>query len=100
MIGLKNAINKKEIPDHENPNKMVDIVEKVLDFKKQKKGKGLKILISKRLLQRLLIPLTQIKASNRSENLLNEMRQIIYSLYLEKEITRKGYNNIIYSIKL
>ena len=79
---------------------MVDIAEKVLDFKKQKKGKGLKILISKRLLQRLLIPLTQIKASNRSENLLNEMRQIIYSLYLEKEITRKGYNNIMYSIKL
>ena len=79
---------------------MVDTAEKVLDFKKQKKGKGLKILISKRLLQRLLIPLTQIKASNRSENLLNEMRQIIYSLYLEKEITRKGYNNIMYSIKL
>ena len=100
MIGLKNAINKKEIPDHENPNKMVDIAEKVLDFKKQKKGKGLKILISKRLLQRLLIPLTQIKASNRSENLLNEMRQIIYSLYLEKEITRNRYNNIMYSIKL
>ena len=100
MIGLKNGINKKEIPDHENPNKTVDIVEKVLDFNRQKKGEGLKILTCKRLLQRLLIPLTQIKASNRSENLLNEMRQIIYSLHLEKENTKKGYNNIMYSIKL
>ena len=100
LIGLKNGINKKEIPDHENPNKTVDIVEKVLDFNRQKKGEGLKILTCKRLLQRLLIPLTQIKVSNRSENLLNEMRQIIYSLHLEKENTKKGYNNIMYSIKL
>ena len=49
--------------------------------------------------QRLPIPLTQVKASNTSENLLNEILQIIYSLYREKEVTKKVYNNIMNSIK-
>ena len=49
--------------------------------------------------QRLSIPLAQVKASNTSENLLNEIRQIIYSLYREKEVTKKVYNNIINSMK-
>ena len=42
----------------------------------------------------------QVKAGNTSENLLNEMRQIIYSLYQAKEITKKVYNNIMNSIKI
>ena len=42
------------------------------------------------MLQRLLIALAQVKAGNTSENLLNEIRQIIYALYREKEITRKS----------
>ena len=61
MIGLRNAINKKEICEHKNPNKLVNIVQKILDFNKRQKGKGLKILTFKQLLQRLLIPLAQIK---------------------------------------
>ena len=52
------------------------------------------------MLQRLPIALAQVKASNTSENLLNEMRQIIYSLYRENEITKKVNNNIMNSIKL
>ena len=52
------------------------------------------------MLQRLLIALAQVKAGNTSENLLNQIRQIIYSLYQEKEITKKVYNNIMNSIKL
>ena len=52
------------------------------------------------MLQRLPIALVQVKAGNISENLLNEIRQIIYSLYRTKKITKKGYNNIINSIKL
>ena len=52
------------------------------------------------MLQGLPIALAQVKAGNTSENLLNEIRQIIYSLYLEKEITKKVYNNILDSIKL
>ena len=42
--------------------------------------------------------LAQVKAGNTSENLLNEIRQIIYSLYQAKKITKKVYNNIMNSI--
>ena len=53
------------------------------------KGKGLKIITPKQLLQRLPIASAQVKAGNNSENLSNEMRQIVYSLYQSKEITKK-----------
>ena len=52
-------------------------------------GKGCKILTPKQMLQRLPITLAQVKAGNTSENLLNEIREIIYSLYQAKEITKK-----------
>ena len=39
-------------------------------------------------------PIAQVKAGNTSKNLLNEIRQIVYSLYLEKEITKKVYNKL------
>ena len=52
------------------------------------------------MFQRLAVALAQVKANNTFENLLNRIRQIIYSLYQEKEITKKVYNNIIISIKL
>ena len=58
----------------------------------------LKILTPKQMLERLLIALAQVKAGNNSENLLNEIRQIIYSLYQSKEITKKMYNNFIRSL--
>ena len=47
----------------------------------------MKILNHKQMLQRLPIALGQVKAGNTSENLLNEIRQIIYSLYRAQEIT-------------
>ena len=50
------------------------------------------------MLQRLPIALVQVKAGNNSENLLNKVRQIIYSLHQAKEITKKVYNNIINSL--
>ena len=50
-------------------------------------GKGLKILTPKQMLQRVPIALAQIKAGNNSQNLLNKIRQIAYSLYQSKEIT-------------
>ena len=61
-------------------------------------GKGLKILTPKQMLQRLPIALAQVKAGNNSQNLLNEIRQIIYSLYQSKEITKKVYNNLMKSL--
>ena len=62
---------------------------------KSTKGTGLKILTSKQMLQRLSIVLAQVEAGNNSESLVNEIRQIVYSLYQSTEITKKGYNNII-----
>ena len=100
MINLRNSINSKEIPENENPKKAVDIVEKILDFNKQRKGKGIKRLTPKQILQRLPIALAQVQASNTSENLLNEIRQIIYSLYQEKEVPKKVYSTIMNSMKL
>ena len=51
------------------------------------------------MLQRLPIALAQVKAVNNSENLINEIRQIVHSLYQSKEITKKVYKNIIKSIQ-
>ena len=47
------------------------------------------------MLQRLPLALAEVKAGNTSENLPNEIRQIIYSLYRAKEITKKICNNIM-----
>ena len=66
---------------------------------KAKYGRGLKILSTKQMLQRLPIALAQVKAGNTSENLLNEIRQIMYSLYRAIEITKKVYDNLMNSIK-
>ena len=68
--------------------------------KAKNEGKGLKILTPKQLLQRLPMALAQVKACNNAESLLNEIRQIVYSLYQSKEMTKKVYNNIIKSIQL
>ena len=61
---------------------------------------NLKILSSKQIPQRLPIALEQVKTGNTSENLVNKIRQIMYSSYRAKEITKKVYNNIMNSIKL
>ena len=52
------------------------------------------------MLQRLPIALAQVKAANTSENLLNEIIQIIYYLYRAKEITQNVYNNTMNSVKI
>ena len=56
---------------------------------KTKYGTGLKILIRKQMFQRLPIALAQLKVGKNSENLLNEIRQIDYSLYLSKKLFKK-----------
>ena len=68
--------------------------------KESQEGEGLKILTLNQMLKRLPIALAQVKAGNNSESLLNEIRQIVYSLYRSKETTKKVYSNIINSIKV
>ena len=62
-----------------------------------KLGEGLKTLIPKQVFQKLTIAYAQAKAGSTSENLLNQIRQIIYSLSRAKYITEKVYNNIMNS---
>ena len=69
-------------------------------IEKSPEGEGLKILIPNQMHKILPIALAQVKTGNNSESLLNEIRQVLYSLYRSKEITKKVYNNIINSIKV
>ena len=93
----------------QNVGNVFDLKEKIIDFleislfyylKLNTKQNMEKILTNKQMLQRLPIAFAQIKAGNTSENLLNEIKQIIYSLYWAKEITKKVYNNIVNSRNL
>ena len=88
LIYLRNDFNRREVPENKNPKIVVENLQKILYFNKQQKGKGIKILTPNQILQRLPIALSQVKAGNASGNLLNEIRQIIYSLYREKELTK------------
>ena len=68
---------------------------------KATQGKELKLSTTKQMVQRLPIVLPQVKAGKTFENLLNEIRQIIYSLYqVEEIITKNVYNHIMNSIKV
>ena len=61
-------------------------------------GSGLKILTNKQILNRLPILLAQIQAGNNSIKLKNEIKQIFYSLYRSKVLTKTVYNNLIKSL--
>ena len=63
-------------------------------------GERIQILTPNQMLKRLPIGLAQVKTGNNSESLLNEIIQIVYSLYRSKEVTKNVYNNIINSIKV
>ena len=72
----------------ENPNETVDTVESILDFNRQEQGQGLKTLTPNQMLSRLSISLAQLKAGNNSEKLKNEIKQLLYSLYRLKQLTK------------
>ena len=68
------------------------------DSNERSSGSGLKILTNKQMLNRLPILLAQIQAGNNSKSLKNEIRQILYSLYRSKVLTKTVYNNLIKAI--
>ena len=93
---------KKEIPDMseeeketKNPNEIVNIVASILEFNRQQQGQGLKILTPSQMLSRLPISLAQLKAGNNSEKLKNEIRQLLYSLYRSKKLTKQLYKSLV-----
>ena len=106
---FKSKEQKSALENNKLPYEWQEAVIKLLNYyfliaseskHKAKYRKGLKILSRKQILQRLPIALAQVKASNTSENLLNEIRKNIYSLYRAKEITKNVYSNTMNSIKL
>ena len=75
----------------------MNTVENILNFtlKERKIGKGLKILTPDQMLRKLPITLAQLKAGNNSEKLKNEIRQLLYSLYRSKKLTKQLYKSLI-----
>ena len=58
-------------------------------------GKGLKTLTPDQMLSRLPITLAQLKAGNNSQKLKNEIRQLLYSLYRSKKLTKQLYKSLV-----
>ena len=63
--------------------------------RRNQQGKGLKILTPNQMLSRLPISLAQLNAGNNSEKLKNEIRQLLYSLYRSKKLTKQIYKSLI-----
>ena len=82
--------------ENEKPNKILEIVKEILKFDEQKQQDlDLKILTPNEMLSRLSITLVQLKAGNNSEKLKNEIRQLLYSLYRSKKLTKQLYKSLI-----
>ena len=78
--------------------KILKTVNPILDFnlnKRKERGQGLKILTPNQMLSRLPLSLTQLEAVNNSEKLINEIRQLFYSLYRSKKLTKNIYKTLI-----
>ena len=84
--------DEKEI---EKPAKILKFFEEILEFNRQQQRQGLKILTPNQMLSRLSISLAQLKVGNNSEKLKNEIRQILYSLYRSKKLTKQLYKSLI-----
>ena len=104
---VKEVLNKmketiKNVPENntfviEENEKVINFVENILYFNQleQQKGEGLKILTPNQMLSRLPISLAQLKAGNNSEKLKNEIRQLLYSLYRSKKLTKQLYKSLV-----
>ena len=98
LSDLKNEIENmgEEEKEIEKSNEIIDIVEKILEFNKQnQQGQGLKILTPDQMLSRLPITLAQLKAGNNSQKLKNKIRQLLYSLYRSKKLTKQLYKSLV-----
>ena len=89
-------VPKDNASKSEENEKIIDIVERILDFyKKIQSRQGVKILTPSQMLSRLPISLAQLNAGNNSEKLKNEIRQLLYSLYRSKKLTKQLYKSLI-----
>ena len=78
---------------------MLDIVHLIPEFNQlNQSGQELKIRRPNQMFSRLLVFLAQLNAANNSKKLKNEIRQLLYSLYRSKKLTKTIYNNLINTI--
>ena len=85
-------IDTTDMPDLQNEESAAQ--------KREHEGTGLKILTPKQMLSRLPISLAQLKAGNNSEKLQNEIRQLLYSLYRSKKLSKTIYNNLMNTMEI
>ena len=93
---IKKLIEK--VPENEKckieeNEKIINIVDNILYFNQS--GQGLKTFTPNQMLSRLPISLAQLKARNNSEKLKNEIRQLFYSLYSSKKLTKQLYKSLV-----
>ena len=91
-------MSEDEQKKNERPDKIWEIAEKILNFNEKIRKQGrqrLKMLTPNLLLSRLPNTLAQLKARNNSEKLKNKIRQLLYSLYILKKLTKQPYENLI-----
>ena len=110
---LKNQINTNISTSRTRLENLVNAVEDILDSarwrdnipdleseesvaqRRNQPARGLTILTPNQMLSRLPISLAQLKAGNNSEKLKNEIRQLLYSLYRSKKLTKQLYKSLI-----
>ena len=100
MTDLKKDIgnaSEDNVNKVEKMHKIADIVELILNFNNDddQQGEGVNILTPNQFLSRLPITLAQLNAGNNSEKLKNEIKQILYSLYRSKKLTKQIYKSLI-----
>ena len=95
LSDLKEKIEKMSESEIKNKklDEIVDVFKKILDFNYQnQEGQGLKILTPDQITSKLPISLAQLKATNHSEKLKNEIRQLLYPLYRSKNWPKESIN--------
>ena len=101
---LKDKIKKisGDEKETEKSDKILENAEGILIFNRENReqqGLGLKILTPNQMLSRLPITLAQLEAGNNSEKLKNKIRQLLYSLYRSKKLTKQVYESLVDIIK-
>ena len=92
---IKNVPEDRKYLTEEN-EKIINIFERILYFNQlEQQGQGLKIITPNQMLSRLPYSLAQLKAENDSENLKNEIRQLLYYLYRSKKLTKQLYKSLV-----
>ena len=92
---VKNVPKNDPLKTEEN-EKIIDIVERIFEFNIENQlGLGLKILTPNQMPSRLPISLAQLNEGNNSEKLKNKIRQLLYSLYRSKNLTKQLYKTLI-----